>query len=187
MTNIWFTSDTHHEHRRICELSNRPFSSVEEMNEGLRDNWNAVVKSDDIVYNLGDFSFSKNIDAVEAYLNSLNGIKFHLIGNHCQIMTQNKERLLNNGTIQCLDHYKEIKIDKKSIVLFHFPLQEFNKMSHGGLALHGHSHGSVKPYGKQVDVGIDTDFILGHKVWRPYEWTEVKEFMEHQPIITHHN
>ena len=32
---IWFTSDTHFFHDKIVEYSQRPFASVEEMNEGL--------------------------------------------------------------------------------------------------------------------------------------------------------
>lgn len=54
--NIFFTSDTHFGHNNIIKLSNRPFSSVEEMNEGLIERWNDVVGAEDIVYHLGDFS-----------------------------------------------------------------------------------------------------------------------------------
>ena len=37
---IWFTSDTHFFHDKIVEYSQRPFASVEEMNEELIARWN---------------------------------------------------------------------------------------------------------------------------------------------------
>ena len=47
--NLFFTSDTHFFHGRIIELCNRPFHSVEEMNEALITNWNRVVPRDGVV------------------------------------------------------------------------------------------------------------------------------------------
>jgi len=38
-----FTADTHFYHGNILKLSNRPFTSVEEMYHSLIANWNAVV------------------------------------------------------------------------------------------------------------------------------------------------
>ena len=53
----WVISDTHFDHQRIIEYTNRPFSSVDEMNAVIIKNWNSVINQDDIVYVLGDFCF----------------------------------------------------------------------------------------------------------------------------------
>jgi len=79
MSNIYFTSDLHLGHKNIIQYCNRPFVSIDEMNKVLIDNWNSVVKSNDTVYQLGDFSFNKN---PKTYLSQLNGNIIHIWGNH---------------------------------------------------------------------------------------------------------
>lgn len=44
---IYFTSDLHLGHANIIRHCNRPFSSVEEMDDALIDNWNAKVTNAD--------------------------------------------------------------------------------------------------------------------------------------------
>ena len=44
--NLFFTSDTHFFHEGIIKFCNRPFESVEEMNETLIRNWNETVPKD---------------------------------------------------------------------------------------------------------------------------------------------
>ena len=55
--NLFFTSDTHFFHEGIIRFCNRPFGSVEEMNETLIRNWNEKVPEDGTVFHLGDFAF----------------------------------------------------------------------------------------------------------------------------------
>ena len=77
---IWFTSDTHFGHANVIKYCKRPYKDVTEMNEMLVVNWNSVVKPDDTVYFLGDFSLS--FTAVETYTKRLMGRKIMIAGNH---------------------------------------------------------------------------------------------------------
>ena len=63
----YFTSDLHLGHRNIIRLCNRPFATIEEMDETLIRNWNAKVTNGDTVYILGDLLF-RNEKPAEEYL-----------------------------------------------------------------------------------------------------------------------
>lgn len=78
---IWLIADTHFNHKNIIKYCNRPFSSIEEMNETLINNWNSVVKNNDRVFMLGDFCLSGK-DKIIKIGNQLNGRKTLIIGNH---------------------------------------------------------------------------------------------------------
>ena len=82
MSKIFITSDTHFSHKNIIKYCNRPFSSVEEMNSVLTDNWNSIVSKDDLVIHLGDFSFGRTIESIKNHLDKLNGNKILILGNH---------------------------------------------------------------------------------------------------------
>jgi len=75
----FFTSDTHFGHKNILKYTNRPFKSVEEMDEELIRRWNATVTPDDTVIHLGDFSLKGNVNK---YLKQLNGNIIWIGGNH---------------------------------------------------------------------------------------------------------
>ena len=69
---LFWTSDTHFSHKNIMQYCDRPFSSIEEMNEKLISNWNSVVDSDATVFHLGDFAFG-TISQWEEVRSQLNG------------------------------------------------------------------------------------------------------------------
>jgi len=58
---VYFTSDLHLGHRNVLKLCNRPFSSIEEMDEIIIDNWNKKVHRDDTVYIMGNLPYRNRI------------------------------------------------------------------------------------------------------------------------------
>ena len=152
--NIWFTSDTHFGHKNILDYQpNRKFTSVDEMDEFLIETWNSKVKSNDIVFHLGDFSLCSDSKSARIYT-QLKGIKYLIRGNHDKESTVNlfNDRLFN----KCFDYLK-IKVDKQLIVLFHYPIAQWEQKSYGTFHFHGHSHNRNSGItGRYKDVGVDS-------------------------------
>ena len=84
---VFFTSDLHLGHANVIRYDNRPFSSVEEMNEELIKRWNAKVGKGDVVYVLGDFIWHTD-KKPEDILWALNGMKILIRGNHDRFADQ---------------------------------------------------------------------------------------------------
>lgn len=77
---IYFSSDQHFWHSNVIRYCSRPHASVEEMNEDMVLKWNTVVRPEDTVYVLGDFSLA--FRAVETFPMRLMGDKKLVPGNH---------------------------------------------------------------------------------------------------------
>lgn len=77
----YFTSDYHLNHPKIIEYSKRPFRNIEEMNETIINNHNAIVTKNDIVFHIGDFCFGDKKETRE-FINKLNGTIIFIRGNH---------------------------------------------------------------------------------------------------------
>ena len=55
----YYIADVHFGHQNILKFENRPFKTVEEMDEEYIKRWNNKVKKGDEIYILGDLSFRK--------------------------------------------------------------------------------------------------------------------------------
>jgi calcineurin-like phosphoesterase family protein len=167
METFW-TSDSHYFHANVIRFCNRPYSSVDEMNENLIERWNSVVSPNDEVYHLGDFAFRQsNGDTVKVF-SRLNG-KIHLIrGNH------DKGDVFQQNWASVSD-YKELKINHRKIVMSHYPMRSWNGMYHNSLHLYGHVHGNIADYSNCMDVGVDK--------WNYYPVT-LEQIMERSTSLT---
>jgi len=81
MTRIFFSADCHFDHANIIKYCHRPFKTVEDMNNTIVDNWNKIVRSDDLVYHVGDFAYRGHTNA-RVWESRLNGQIVHIRGNH---------------------------------------------------------------------------------------------------------
>lgn len=172
----WFTSDVHFFHKNIIKYCNRPFLSVEDMNEALINNWNAVVAPEDNVYSLGDFAMGK-IGKIKEVISQLNGNLYMITGNHDEEIIKNSESLIKEGFVKEITPYKEINVNGQFICLFHYGCRVWNKSHRGSWLLYGHSHDSLPPLGKSVDVGVDSTPIFGKALYRPFSFYEIRDFM----------
>lgn len=147
---IYATSDTHCFHDRIIELMGRPFTSMEQMNNTIVANWNAVVTPQDEVWHLGDVAY--NSERLWSLFDRLNGKKHLVIGNHDEANKQ-----ITRLPWQSIQHYAVVGYRGLRFVLSHFPMETWWRAERGYIHLHGHCHGSrglsVVPH--RFDMGSD--------------------------------
>lgn len=143
MTN-YYISDTHFNHTNIIKYANRPFTSADEMNRTMINNWNNVVSHDDTVFFLGDFGWGKTTE----FFHALKGKKILIRGNH----DKKSEKL----PWESKHDYYELNYNKQTLVLFHYPINSWNKAFHGSYHFFGHVHGLPQKLGENAfDVGVE--------------------------------
>lgn len=133
-------SDTHFGHNNILSITNRPFESVEDMNQVLIDRWNSVVRNSDEVYHLGDIHLMNPNKFKNDILPCLNG-KIHVIpGNH----DRDKDIRKISDKLVWVKHYYKLNHHYKDydykIIMFHYPIFSWEQKERGSIHLHGHSH-----------------------------------------------
>ena len=146
---LFFTADHHFGHGGARGLFKRPFASVAAMDRAMIVRWNAAVAADDGVWHLGDFAVRQSTARMGELLETLAGTKHLLVGNNDGPATTG---LAGWASVQ---HYAELEEGGTFLVLCHYPLRSWHRMSRGALNLHGHSHGRLAPLPRQVDVGVD--------------------------------
>ena len=177
---LFFTADSHFNHTNIIKFCNRPFKSVEQMNETLITNWNSVVSEDDIVFHLGDFCLGGAAEWTKL-LDRLNGKIYLILGNH-------DLKNIRQGFIQRFEHVALqmfIMVDKQKMYLCHYPFRCFEGGYKDVWQLFGHVHTRENNtgidaerlrylYPTQYDVGVDNNDF------KPVSFKEVKAIIDRQ-------
>lgn len=168
-SNIFFTSDHHFGHENIIEHCDRPFESLNEMNEMMIEKWNNKVGKNDLVYHLGDLSLLKADKTLEI-IKRLNGRKRYIFGNHDKSWVKNKDCQKCFEVMKDLDY---IKIGEQKIMLCHYAMLIWRSSYRGSYHFYGHSHCNIcHPNKKAFHVGVDTcDF-------EPLEFSEIDNIIK---------
>lgn len=169
--NVWFTADHHFHHGGILHPdhgSSRAarWSTVDQMNAALLEQWCDTVGRRDIVYSLGDLFFRVGVTKTLDLLRKLSGFQIILIGgNHDDAILR---KLSRQGRLpehvsfvpQPMDEYVglDLRIEGEQVFMRHFPEapgEVWPGQASGSLLLHGHSHGNREERPSALDVGWD--------------------------------
>lgn len=169
----YFTSDTHFDHKNIMKYCKRPFDTVQEMNARILDGINSRVQPSDILYHLGDFSWSDPAP----FINKIKCRNLFVIpGNHDEgnkhVLRSLKQLEAKQRLTICRD-IVSLKINKTKLVLCHYPMRSWNGSFHGSIHLYGHVHSGFdgREIATSMDVGVDShDF-------NPVSFDEVVEII----------
>ena len=171
MSAVWYTADTHFMHKMLA-LDIRGFSSVEEHDEYLIQEWNKCVKPDDSVYHLGDFSLKKP-DLIRPVFQRLNGTTHLISGNHDYCFSGSRDsykyiKVYIDMGFASVQSYLRKRLDGINILLSHFPYSgdhgpdrytQYRLRNEGLPLIHGHTHfkerNSFAVLTPQLHVGMD--------------------------------
>ena len=183
-SNIFFTSDTHFNHSNIMKLCNRPWYSVDDMNDYMIERWNSVTDKDSLIFHLGDFSWGNKWMPI---LNRLNGRKILIMGNHD---FKNKDSYAFEHGFEYVTQQMTIKIEHRKVILNHYPLLcyggTYRKDEDKVYQLFGHVHSGpysengldnkrlINLFSTQYDVGVDNN------EFRPISWSQVNGIIQKQ-------
>ena len=133
-----YISDPHWGHANVIGFDNRPFTSIEQMNDELVERWNRAVDPGDTVYVLGDMFWLTPQKAMPI-MEQLNGQKFLVKGNHDRWHDAKFDKMFVK-----IDEYMEVKDNGRNVVLCHYPIPCFKNHFYGWVHLYGHVHNSFE-------------------------------------------
>ena len=132
----------------------RPFSSVEEMNETLINNWNSAVSAEDIVYVLGNFAWDPT--TAEETLNKLNGIIVIVPGEIDEPVIELQEKGILGEGVKVIEPIFTAEADK--LTVSYWPLSEWPNKSLGHYSFFGYPSPKYKTDHKKKLVNVACDF-----------------------------
>ena len=132
----FYIADMHLGHGNIIRFDNRPFTTIQEMEEVFIRNWNERVTAKDRVFIIGDFCWGTTKEW-ERLLPLFRGQKFLVRGNHDIKHIAGKVAKLLAG----IADYKSISDNGRDVYMSHFP-QMFYNHSHNpnSYMVCGHVH-----------------------------------------------
>lgn len=173
MSKTFITSDTHFGHGNILKFLRkdgtpvRHFSSVEEMDETLIENWNKVVGKHDRVYHLGDIAIKrKNLITLER----LNGRKVLIRGNH--------DIFKLKDYLPYFDDIRGYKMMPKHALCFsHIPIHQRSLENRFQFNCHGHLHEKIYNDPRYINLCVE------QTNYTPVEFDQLLEIIEERKVM----
>lgn len=149
--NVFVWSDLHFGHKNIIRYSERPFNTVEEMNELLILAYNDIVQPQDVTIWVGDIGFYPDSKTNEI-LHRCNGYKILVVGNHD--FNKRELRKLHFDEVHIVYN---VTINDTIVAFTHYPLDNVPK---GWINIHGHVHkGKADKAATNRHINVNCEFI----------------------------
>ena len=212
----FWISDLHRSHAKEFLFGRRGFTSIEDHDRNIVNEWNKTCDSSSTIFNLGDIQFHDSDGSKFLEFNRQVNFKEHYVaqGNHNSGYRQNylkelKEQFPNAFNnlnelqfevyplVKILDGYKkiifmpvyfEVFINSQFIVNCHYPIISHNQQSKSAIMCCGHSHQNCKVTNINTGQGLRIDCSLeGFK--RPWNLTEIKYHLRNRNLdsVDHHS
>ena len=165
----YFISDLHLGHKNIIRYCNRPFNTIELMDNTIINNWNAIITSNDTVFLVGDVCFKKSKKEITDIINSLNGTKILIMGNHDYRLSV-KEWL----SVGFSEVYKYPIIYKDFYIVSHKPVFMNSTMPY--INIHGHIHQNTMAEIYYYNVSVE------HHNYTPVSFDNIVKEIEERKI-----
>lgn len=190
MSNVWLTADTHFAHRAMAlegvgAKGWRPFTTIDEHDEVLIENWNKAVRADDHVWHLGDVGMGSE-DQILATVGKLNGHKHLIAGNHDKPWPGHRDAHMHQRwwlrEFESVQAFARRRLPgNQNFMLSHMPYAgdhvdqerygQYRLRDEGLWLAHGHVHDTWAVRGRQVNVGVDV------RDWAPMHLDELVAIM----------
>lgn len=142
MSKVYIISDPHFSHKNMA--LRRGFTDEVEHDYHIIEKWNSVISKKDTVWILGDITMEKT--SPYYLLDSLNGIKKVVLGNHDQ--PQHVPELLKYVNSVCG------MIKYKNFILSHCPIHE-SELKRFEKNIHGHVHENTLSDSRYINVSCE--------------------------------
>ncbi len=169
--NIFVMSDPHFCHNKDFIFQKRGFSSIVEHNEILIQNHNSVVKPEDVIYCVGDWSWGDTI----SFFMRMKGSFHYIKGNHDKNFHNILKGIMGSKILSYTPGYLDVFIDKTPVTFNHFPMVRWEKSHFGAWHIFGHVHSDwCPPNGKIMNATLDALHNF------PISWEDIKKYMKNR-------
>lgn len=178
---VWFTSDWHLNHQKILQLCNRPFKTIQEMDEQIIARINEKVQEIDTLIHLGDTLFlhknkgeTQRQYAIRLEKILLNEYLPRFKCKNIMFMRGNHDKwfdyLVDSPLCDCIISKDivdfHVKEEAFRAILCHYPLLSWDGKKYGVPMLYGHVHNQpvALPKCRMMDVGVDTNNFYPYSI-----------------------
>jgi len=167
----FFTADLHLGHAAIIGYCNRPFATVDAMNDALASRWSQTITDADEIWVLGDVALGRVAQTLPL-IAALPGVKHLVPGNHDRCWLGHRRvrtadlQIYTDVGFQIHPGSVALTLGQVPVLACHFPVagdsgavDRFGdhrpRLPPDAWLVHGHVHDRWRVNGRQINVGVD--------------------------------